>query len=132
MGEHMNKTTIEMLKIYKPVSNLDWMNYTLNRSQVTFHHIEKKEDGGKQIITNGALLMPIPHQYLHIIECKDIKTYTTLNKMFKIINNQRYEPNKDQREIIECLLQDFEYHHRDTKNAKGKILIKEEYKKRSL
>ena len=128
----MNKTTIEMLKIYKPVSNLDWMNYTLNRSKVTFHHIEKKEDGGKQIITNGAILMPIPHQYLHIIECKDIKTYTTLNKMFKIINNQRYEPNKDQREIIECLLQDFEYHHRDTKNAKGKILIKEEYKKRSL
>jgi len=128
----MNRTTIEMLKIYEPISGLDWMNYKLVKEQATFHHIEKKEDGGKQIITNGALLMPIPHQYLHIIECKDIKTYTTLNKMFKIINNQRYEPNKDQREIIECLLQDFEYHHRDTKNAKGKILIKEEYKKRSL
>ena len=128
----MNKTTIEMLKIYKPYSNLDWLNYRLVREQATFHHIEKREDGGKQIITNGAILMPIPHQYLHIIECKDIKTYTTLNKMFKIINNQRYEPNKDQREIIECLLQDFEYHHKDTKNAKGKLLIKEEYKKRSL
>ena len=128
----MNKTTIEMLKIYKPYSNLDWLNYRLVREQATFHHIEKREDGGKQIITNGAILMPIPHQYLHIIECKDIKTYTTLNKMFKIINNQRYEPTRDQREIMECLLQDFEYHHRDTKNAKGKLLIKEEYKKRSL
>ena len=74
--------------------------------------------------------MPIPHRYLHIIECKDIKTYTTLNKMFKIINNQRYEPNREQREIVECLLQDFEYHHRDDRNAKGKMLIKDEYKNR--
>lgn len=128
----MNKTTIEMLKIYKPYSNLDWLNYRLVREQATFHHIEKREDGGKQIITNGAILMPIPHQYLHIIEYKDIKTYTTLNKMFKIINNQRYEPTRDQREIMECLLQDFEYHHSDDRNAKGKLLIKDKYRKRYL
>lgn len=128
----MNKTTIEMLKIYKPYSNLDWLNYRLVREQATFHHIEKREDGGKQIITNGAILMPIPHQYLHIIEYKDIKTYTTINKMFKIINNQRYEPTRDQREIMECLLQDFEYHHSDDRNAKGKLLIKDEYRKRYL
>lgn len=128
----MNKTTIEMLKIYKPYSNLDWLNYRLVREQATFHHIEKREDGGRQIITNGAILMPIPHQYLHIIECKDIKTYTTLNKMFKIINNQRFEPTRDQREIMECLLQDFEYHHSDDRNAKGKLLIKDEYRKRHL
>ena len=128
----MNKTTIEMLKIYKPYSNLDWLNYRLVREQATFHHIEKREDGGRQIITNGAILMPIPHQYLHIIEYKDIKTYTTINKMFKIINNQRYEPTRDQREIMECLLQDFEYHHSDDRNAKGKLLIKDEYRKRYL
>lgn len=128
----MNKTTIEMLKIYKPYSNLDWLNYKLVREQATFHHIDKREDGGKQIITNGAVLMPIPHQYLHIIEYKDIKTYTTINKMFKIINNQRYEPTRDQREIMECLLQDFEYHHSDDRNAKGKLLIKDEYRKRYL
>lgn len=128
----MNKTTVEMLKIYKPYSNLDWLNYRLVREQATFHHIEKREDGGRQIITNGAILMPIPHQYLHIIEYKDIKTYTTLNKMFKIINNQRYEPTRDQREIMECLLQDFEYHHSDDRNAKGKLLIKDEYRKRYL
>lgn len=128
----MNKTTIEMLKIYKPYSNLDWLNYRLVREQATFHHIEKREDGGKMVISNGCILMPNPHRYLHIIECKDIKTYTTLNKMFKIINNQRYEPTRDQREIMECLLQDFEYHHSDDRNARGKLLIKEEYRKRYL
>lgn len=126
----MNKITKEMLHIYKPFSQLDWMNYKLVRGQVTFHHIEKREDGGKRELSNGALLMPTPHQYLHLIECKDIKTYIALNKIFKVINNQLAEPNKDQREIIEYLLQDFEYKHRNDKTSKGKTLIKKEYKRR--
>ena len=126
----MNKITKEMLHIYKPFSQLDWMNYKLVSGQVTFHHIEKREDGGKRELSNGALLMPTPHQYLHLIECKDIKTYIALNKIFKVINNQLAEPNKDQREIIEYLLQDFEYKHRNDKTSKGKTLIKKEYKRR--
>ena len=126
----MNKITKEMLHIYKPVSNLDWMNYKLVRNQLTFHHIEKRENGGKKDLSNGALLMPTPHQYLHLIECKDIKTYIALNKIFKIINTQLKEPNQDQREIIEYLLQDFEYHHRNDKNSKGKTLIQKKYKER--
>lgn len=126
----MNKITKEMLHIYKPISNLDWMNYKLVRNQLTFHHIEKKENGGKKDISNGALLMPTPHQYLHLIECKDIKTYIALNKIFKVINNQLSEPNQEQREIIEYLLQDFEYHHRNDKNSKGKTLIQKKYKER--
>lgn len=128
----MNKITKEMLKIYKPISNLDWMNYKLVKKDVTRHHIIKKEDGGKLEISNLALLMPIPHQYLHLIECKDIDTYIALNKIFKIINNQLHEPNKDQREIIEYLLQDFEYHNRNERNSKGKLIIQNKYKDRVL
>ena len=126
----MNKITKEMLKIYKPISNLDWMNYKLVKKDVTRHHIIKKEDGGKLEINNLALLMPIPHQYLHLIECKDIDTYIALNKIFKVINNQQHEPNKDQREIIEYLLQDFEYHNRNERNSKGKLIIQKKYKDR--
>lgn len=74
--------------------------------------------------------MPISHQYLHLIECKDIETYIAINKIFKAINNQLYEPTKDQREIIEYLLQDFEYQHRNDKNSKGKLLIQRKYKER--
>ena len=128
----MNKITKEMLQIYKPISNLDWLNYKLIRKDVTFHHIIKKCDGGKRIIENGALLIPLSHQYLHLIEFKDFETYIALNKIFKIVNNQKFEPSKDQREILEYLLQDFEYHHRNDKNNKGKLLIKEEYKQRCL
>lgn len=128
----MKKIKKEMLQIYKPYSDLDWLNYRLVRKDVTLHHIQKKEDGGRLEITNLALIMPIGHQYLHIIECKDIHTYITLNKILKIINDQRSEPTQDQREIIEYLLQDFEYKHRQDRNSKGKILIKREYKQRDL
>lgn len=128
----MKQITKEMLRIYKPISNLDWMNYKLVKKDLTFHHIVKKSDGGKQIITNGALLMPIPHQYLHIIEYKDWKIYNHINALFRIINDQQYEPTPEQREAIEYMLLEFEVKHENDKTAKGKKLIKQEYKMRIL
>lgn len=122
----------EMLKIYKPISNLDWMNYKLIKMDITFHHIVKREHGGKKEISNGALLMPVAHQYLHIIEYKDIETYNAINKIFKYINNQQYEPTREQREIIEYLLKQFEYEHIEDKTSRGKNLIKYKYLERSL
>ena len=128
----MKQITREMLRIYKPISNLDWLNYKLVKRDLTFHHIVKKVDGGKEIITNGALLMPIPHQYLHIIEYKDWKTYKHINDLFRIINDQRYEPTKEQRETIEYMLLEFEAKHKDERTSKGKKLIKLEYLDRHL
>lgn len=127
----MKQVTIEMLKIYKPISGLDWLNYKIVRkNDLTFHHIVKKENGGKAVIENGALLLPIPHHYLHLIEYRDIETYIALNKIFEIINKQRHEPTKDQREIIEYLLREFEDKHKNDKTSKGKKLIKYEYMRR--
>lgn len=126
----MKQITKEMLKIYKPYSNLDWLNYKLVRSQLTFHHIQKKCDGGKEIITNGALLMPTSHQYLHIIEYVDNDRYKTINKIFEFINKQQSEPTQDQRDILEYLLSEFEEQHKRDKTSKGKILIKREYMQR--
>ena len=124
--------TREMLHIYKPLSNMDWMNYRLVRKDLTFHHIVKREDGGKRIIENGALLMPVAHQYLHLIEYKDIETYEAINKIFRYVNQQQYEPTREQREIIEYLLTEFEKIHKWDKNSKGKPLIQYKYKKRCL
>lgn len=128
----MKRIKKEMLQIYKPYSNLDWLNYKLVKKDVTLHHIIKRVDNGRMEIPNLALIMPVGHQYLHLIEYKDIETYITLNKIFKIINKQKAEPTPDQRQIIEYLLQDFEYKHRYDKNSKGKLLIKREYKDRAL
>lgn len=128
----MDSIKKEMLKIYKPLSNLDWMNYKLVKKDLTFHHIVKSEHGGLKTIDNGALLMPVGHQYLHLIEYKDIDTYIAINKIFKFINEQHYEPTLEQREIIEYLLRQFEYKHKEDKTSKGKQLIKYKYLERSL
>lgn len=126
----MRDITRQMLKIYEPLSNMDWMNYKLVKKDLTFHHIVKRENGGKLDISNGALLMPIAHQYLHLIEYKDIDTYLALNKIFALVNDQNREPTKDQREIIEYFLQRFEYDHKNDKNSKGKTLLQYKYKNR--
>ena len=129
----MNKITKEMLHIYQPISNLDWMNYKIVRNKdLTFHHIVKRENGGKLELSNGALLIPVAHQYLHLIEYKDIATYNAINKIFRYVNEQEYEPTREQREIIEYLLTEFEKIHKWDKNSKGKPLIQYKYKKRDL
>lgn len=127
----MKQITREMLQIYQPISNMDWMNYKLVKKDLTFHHIIKKCDGGREELSNGALIMPIGHQYLHIIEYKDYKTYKHINDVFKLVNKQEYEPTLEQREIIEYLLRQFEDKHRSDKNSKGKLLIKHNYLERS-
>jgi hypothetical protein len=126
----MKEITRKMLRIYNPISNLDWMNYRLVREQLSYHHILKRENGGKETIHNGALLMPVAHELLHIIEFKELKTYETINELFKIINAQLHEPDMEQREVIEYLLLEFENKHREDLNSKGKILIKDKYLRR--
>ena len=106
------------------------MNYRLVRKDVTAHHIVKREDGGKLEEDNIALLMPIAHQYLHLIECKDIETYNAINKVLKYVNEQGYEPTSEQRDIVEYLLKEFEKIHKNDKNAKGKTLIQWKYRQR--
>ena len=119
-----------MIKIYKPL-DYDWLNYKVTQSNpLTYHHIEKKCDGGKETIENGALLSEVGHEYFNIIEFKSKETYITLNKMFKIINTQRTAPTQEQRQIVEFLLKEFESEHKDDKNSRGKPLIKYKYLKR--
>lgn len=127
----MRDITKDMLKIYKPISNLDWMNYKLIPRQLTVHHIIKKEHGGRLEIPNLALLMPISHTYLHLIECKEKKIYIAINKMFKFINKQLREPTEEQRDEIEYLLQDFETKHKNETNSKGRKLIRTAYLRRN-
>jgi len=126
----LKNITVEMLKIYVPYSGLDWMNYKLVKKDVTFHHIQKRCDSGKRTIENGCLLMPNAHNYLHLIEFKDLETYIALNKIFKYVNQQQAEPTTEQRELIEYLLKQFETEHRWDKGSKGKLLLKHKYLER--
>ena len=123
---------IVRLMIYQwNMSDIDWLGYELKvNSKYTYHHIEKKEFGGKRTINNGAILIDTSHTYLHLIESKDLDMYIYLNNILKNINNQREMPNRQQLLAIDSLLTQFEKEHDRDRTKKGKILIKEEYTRR--
>ena len=118
-----------MIKIYN-LDKLCFMGYTLDKT-ASFHHIVKREHGGKETIENGAVLNKTAHEYLHIIEYKDIGTYIAINKILKIINEQRDKPTVEQMQIISKLLGMFEEEHRYDKTSKNKRLIKHQYLERN-
>lgn len=128
----MKEIVKEMLRIYQPISNLDWLNYKITRRNLTAHHIIKREHGGRLEMSNIAILMDVSHQYLHLIEHKDHETYVALNKIFKMINEQCCEPTESQREIIEYLLRQFEANHKWDKGSKGKLILQKKYLNREF
>ena len=68
----MKAITRELIYLYHP-RQIDWMGYELRSiTDLTYHHIQKREDGGRLTLDNGALLRgDTAHEYLHIIESKD-------------------------------------------------------------
>lgn len=121
----MKPITKHMIKIYN-LDKLCFMGYTLDKT-ASFHHIVKKCNGGKEEINNGAVLNKEAHEYLHIIEYKDIDTYITINNILKIINQQRDKPTIEQYQIISKLLSMFEEEHKEDVTSKGKKLVREKY-----
>lgn len=121
----MKQITKDMIKIYN-LKDYDFMGYRLIKSQATYHHLIKKEHQGKETINNGSVLMPISHNYLHIIEYKEFEIFDAINKIMKICNKKGVVEVSDLK-IINELLKMFEEEHRLDKTSKGKILIKHQY-----
>lgn len=59
-------------------------------------------------------------------------TYVAINKIFKYVNEQRHEPTREQREIVEYLLGEFERVHARDKNSGGKLLLQRKYLERDF
>ena len=78
---------------------------------LTYHHIKKKEHGGKWSVDNGAPLTQEAQSYLHYIEKKDVRTYNEINKVLKEINTQGFGPTEKQQKKIELLMIRFEVTH---------------------
>lgn len=124
----MKGLTRAMAKEYRTRGN-DWMGYTIQSiNQLSYHHIQKKEDGGPFTWNNGALLRrDTAHEYLHIIEYKDLEIYDYINGILKQINTQGYQPTREELIAIRNVLLSFEREHCSDRNSKGKILIKSKY-----
>lgn len=124
----MKELTRQMARAYRTRGN-DWMGYNIDSiTQLSYHHIQKKEDGGPFTWDNGALLRrDTAHEYLHIIEYKDLEIYDYINEILKQINTQGYKPTKEELIAIRDVLLSFEREHCSDRNSKGKILIKNKY-----
>jgi hypothetical protein len=124
-------TTLETLIMVYKMQDIDWLGYKLNES-FTYHHLIKKCDGGKRIFNNGAVLYETSHSYLHRIEYYDFEKYVYINNILKEVNNQRYMTTIEQLIKIDYVLKQFEEEHKNYISNRGKVLIKEKYKKRII
>ncbi len=126
----MKNVTKLIIRIYN-VKKIDWMGYKVSKDNpYTYHHLKKKEYGGKEDLKNGAILTDIAHKYLHIIESRDKELYDLLNNVLWQINEQGFAPLKRQLLAIDFILRQFEEKHKNQTNSKGKQLIKNKYFKR--
>lgn len=116
-----------MISEYK-LKGEDFFGYKLSKDNpYTYHHIKKRCHGGKLTRENGAILTKIAHEYLHIIESRDLQLYKYINNVLSQINEQMHEPLERQILAIWYMLEIFEEKHKNDKTAKGKILIKSQY-----
>ena len=77
---------VKMLEMYEP-DKIDWMNFDITSSNpYSFHHIEKKEDGGRARVDNGAVLSKYSHRFLHYLEqvCPD--AFEDYQDLFRRVN----------------------------------------------
>lgn len=112
----------------------DFMGFRFKEvSELSFHHLliphrdcyNVEEEGYVQ--WNGAILVrDTSHEYLHLIERYDRDRFEYITERMRIMNvNGELDP--DNLERIEHALRVFEIQHRNSKNKKGKKLIKNAY-----
>ena len=111
----MNEDICFMMKIYGTYE-LDWMDDTIKSpSDLTRHHIIKKELGGEDNIDNYALLTTKSHHLIHYMEDNYNKEYNYINSLFKELNLSVSPPTKDYYEKMRSVLKRVK---KDIKNKK--------------
>lgn len=90
------KKVLKLLVSKYAVEEFDWMHFKITEENpLTYHHIKKKEFGGKKTIENGAPLTVDAQSYLHYIEKKDINAYNRINAILRKINRQGFAPTPE-------------------------------------
>lgn len=91
----MNEDIIKMMSIYNTF-NIDWMGDQFkNSSDLTRHHIIKKEKNGSNSIDNYALLTTESHHLIHYLEVNYNKEYNLINRLFLELNQSKCEPTDE-------------------------------------
>ena len=91
----MNEDIKLMMKIYGTYE-YDWLGDPFeSESELTRHHIEKRENGGENDISNYALLTKKSHIFLHYLEDNYNKEYKYINSLFIELNNSKMPPSEE-------------------------------------
>lgn len=127
----MKSITRLMINVYN-LKKFDFMGYQFSNKNASYHHlIVPRRLGGAETIQNGAVLnMKTSHEYLHRIEQVDLDMFNYITSEMIDINIKGYLDKYNLHKIHEVLSQ-FEREHSSDTTKKGKLLIKEEYTRRS-
>lgn len=136
----MKQVTKQMIRDYQIKKvGFDFMGYSLQKNDIyTFHHLivphrKCKEQGLGEgyFVWNGAILCgKTSHPYLHLIEAKDYEMFLAISSEMIDENIKGYLDIQNIRYIDDCL-KSFEREHCSDRGNKGKLLIKEEYLRRT-
>ena len=134
----MNYIVRQMSGIYK-CDFVDWFGYEITPSNpLTYHHIFKNVYGDysrecpNYKLINGALLTKNGHNYIHLIESRDLELYVKLSKLLHMINEQQHAPTLEQYKVINDCLKYFETNHFKDTNSKGKKLLTYKHYNRTI
>lgn len=110
--------------------SVDFMGYSFTtKRELTFHHIQPKNYGGKTTYANGSLLIRPSHNYIHIIEAYDYKLFLQLSREL-LDEHQDGAITPERIARINELLEYFEDKYRNSVTARGTLLIQEEFIRR--
>lgn len=101
----------EMCEIYRPDlwGNIDWLEVKKARNNpYTFHHIKEVRNGGKLVVSNGAILTSSAHQWLNVIDNQDRELYRLLNHIFLELNRTKAPPTKEYYMLLRDVLAYYE------------------------
>lgn len=135
----MREITEKMIKDFKIMKlGYDFMGYQVDKkSSLSFHHLIiphcdccKKGLGEGYLYWNGAILRQnTSHDYLHLIQQKDIEIFSFITNEMIDENIKGYLDISNLKRIHDCLSL-FEREHCSDRGKKGKLLIKDDYLKR--
>lgn len=135
----MREITKEMILAYKLKKlGYDFMGFSFKKtSELSFHHLivahrycKERGLGEGYLWWNGAILkQSTSHEYLHIIESKDLDRFLAITSELIDENIKGY---LDQENLlaIDDILNSFEKEYCGARTKKGYPLIKEEYTQR--
>ena len=131
----MKEITNLMIDMFKLKEiGYDFMGYRFsNERKLSFHHlIIPQKRGGKMEVDNGAILVrDTSHDYLHVVEKFDKKSFLLITKEL-IEENRKREINMENLRRIDEILLEFEYNHSDDVFKNGQYAIRDVYTRRLL